>query len=296
MRTATIIDDFICMPVSPRIARLFDLAQCVCTLIEGDEKALLVDTGTGYGNLRKAVEWMTDKPVEVFITHAHGDHVGGSYLWDSVYVNERELPLYLEDTAEGRAKSIASMMKQRMYSDPVGPYEVVKPREIRFVNVDEGDEFHLGGVDLKVISMPGHTPGSLGLVNLKDRYLVSGDAICRGTLIFGEEKEAMTKYVDLMKHLIEQYKGKIDYVLESHGPSPDPFSIIEGTLDACKGVLDGRYPGYVDWRFGKYLGKIKFDDAGRMGMMFRAKPESEVEGFCSDGMIGNITWFREVTE
>lgn len=294
MRTSTIRGEFICLPVTERICRLLDIAQCVCTLIEGDEKALLIDTGTGYGNLRETVESMTDKPVEVFITHAHGDHVGGSYLWDKVYVNERELPLYRKDTAEGRANSIGSMMKQRMYTEPMGPYTVVEPRQIEFVNVDEGDEFHLGGVDLEVVSMPGHTPGSLGLVNYKERYLVTGDAICRGTLVFGEEKKALTDYAKVLRKLIDRFEGKVDYLLESHGPSPDQFSMVNGTLDAVEGVLSGKYPGYVDWRFGKYLGEIEFDDTGRKGMMFRGKEESQVEGFCSDGMLGNITWFREV--
>ena len=47
-------------------------------LLEGSEKALLLDTGYGAGNLRAFVEQLTDKPVIVANTHYHPDHAGGN--------------------------------------------------------------------------------------------------------------------------------------------------------------------------------------------------------------------------
>jgi hydroxyacylglutathione hydrolase len=43
-------------------------------LLEGREKALLIDTGWGAGNLRALVEKLTSKPVIVTNTHGHLDH------------------------------------------------------------------------------------------------------------------------------------------------------------------------------------------------------------------------------
>ncbi len=51
--------------------------ECCIWLVEGREKALLVDTGLGLGDLRGEVEALTDKPVVVVNTHGHGDHSGG---------------------------------------------------------------------------------------------------------------------------------------------------------------------------------------------------------------------------
>jgi glyoxylase-like metal-dependent hydrolase (beta-lactamase superfamily II) len=48
------------------------------SLIIGPEKALLIDTGCGIGNLRKAVAEVTDKPVIVINTHTHLDHLGSN--------------------------------------------------------------------------------------------------------------------------------------------------------------------------------------------------------------------------
>ena len=53
-------------------------------LLEGEEKALLIDTGWGAGNLRTFVEKLTDKPVIVTNTHGHLDHSGGNGEWESV--------------------------------------------------------------------------------------------------------------------------------------------------------------------------------------------------------------------
>lgn len=55
----------------------FEISSCF--LIEGPEKALLIDTGQGVGDLRSCVEMLTDKPVTVVLTHNHADHIGNVY-------------------------------------------------------------------------------------------------------------------------------------------------------------------------------------------------------------------------
>lgn len=59
--------------------------EVISYLITGSEKALLVDTGLGMGNIRKVVEELTSLPVLVMNTHTHFDHIGGNALFDTVY-------------------------------------------------------------------------------------------------------------------------------------------------------------------------------------------------------------------
>ena len=59
-------------------------------LLVGTERALLLDTGIGLGDLRGLVEEITDKPYDVVITHGHMDHVGGAAWFDKVYLNEKD--------------------------------------------------------------------------------------------------------------------------------------------------------------------------------------------------------------
>lgn len=54
-------------------------------LIVGEEKALLIDTGTGVCDLPATLRYLTDKPVQVVLTHGHPDHAGAIGWFDEVW-------------------------------------------------------------------------------------------------------------------------------------------------------------------------------------------------------------------
>ena len=56
-------------------------------LLEGEEKALLVDTGYGTNTLAAFVKTLTDKPLLVANTHFHPDHAGGNGEFPSVMLH-----------------------------------------------------------------------------------------------------------------------------------------------------------------------------------------------------------------
>lgn len=55
-------------------------------LLEGEDKALLIDTGYAVGNLKSFVKTLTKKPLVVANTHYHPDHSGGNGEFLEVYV------------------------------------------------------------------------------------------------------------------------------------------------------------------------------------------------------------------
>ena len=57
-------------------------------LLEGDEKALLMDTGWGSGNILPLVKHLTDKELIVVNTHFHPDHAGANGYFEQVYVSQ----------------------------------------------------------------------------------------------------------------------------------------------------------------------------------------------------------------
>ena len=62
-------------------------------LIVGPEKAMLIDTGFGVGDLKGLVREITgDMPLIVVNTHAHFDHAYGNFQFDRVYCHEYEVP------------------------------------------------------------------------------------------------------------------------------------------------------------------------------------------------------------
>ena len=65
-------------------------------LIIGTERALLIDTGIGIGNIRSVVETMTHLPYDVVNTHHHYDHVGGNGRFSMVYAHKKAIPVIQE--------------------------------------------------------------------------------------------------------------------------------------------------------------------------------------------------------
>lgn len=62
--------------VTERIYRIIMPYVCVYLII-GNDRAILIDAGFGYGDLKAVVESITDLPVTLLLSHAHTDHIGG---------------------------------------------------------------------------------------------------------------------------------------------------------------------------------------------------------------------------
>lgn len=121
-------------------------------IIEGKDKAMLIDTGTNCKKLDEVVKRITQKPLYVVITHAHVDHAGNMNFFEDVY-------LHLDDT---------------VLLSRIEPYSGT----IHYIN--DGDFFDLGGKQIEVKHMPGHTPGSIVLLDKKSGNCFSGDAFGSG--------------------------------------------------------------------------------------------------------------------
>ncbi len=75
--------------LSERLIRITDITGVCCYLVIGSEKAVLLDTCTGYGDLLSCVREFTQKPLFVLLSHGHYDHIGGAGQFDTVYMNPR---------------------------------------------------------------------------------------------------------------------------------------------------------------------------------------------------------------
>src|SRR5262249_13684333 len=78
--------------------------ETIVNLVIGEHKAALIDTGCGIGNLRKAVEEVTDKPVVVINTHSHPDHLGSNHQFDEIAMFDH--PLSRRVAGEGISQQI----------------------------------------------------------------------------------------------------------------------------------------------------------------------------------------------
>ena len=143
--------------------------ECCIWLIEGRERALLVDTGLGVDGLRAEVEALTKLPYDVVNTHGHGDHSGGNWLFDRVYLHGAAAP----DAAAALDMTALVASPEELADIRQGMAE--RPTELRFLR--EGAVFDLGGRRLEVLETPGHTPGDLTFFDRESGLLFSGDSM-----------------------------------------------------------------------------------------------------------------------
>src|SRR5512133_3667779 len=121
-------------------------------IIEGDEKAILIDTGTKCAKLDEVIRSITTKPLYVVITHVHGDHAGNIKYFDEVWLHPADTVLL----------------------------GMVEPYKGKIHYVKDGDIFDLGGRKIEIKEMPAHTPGSIVLLDRKSSGCFSGDAFGSG--------------------------------------------------------------------------------------------------------------------
>jgi hydroxyacylglutathione hydrolase len=143
--------EYVSTKLAPGIWHIEDTVQKTARnsmyLVEGTEKAALIDTGMGSGNLAGYVRTLTNLPVIALITHGHGDHTGQASQFATVYFPQKAATF---NQPFDRSKALA---------------------------LAGGQKIGLGGKDLEVIEIPGHTPGSVAFLRAKDHMIFTGDAI-----------------------------------------------------------------------------------------------------------------------
>lgn len=101
-------------------------------------------------------------------THAHADHDGGVGWFDSFYVHEAD-----RAGVHGlmSSRTVASLMIPRGADVPQ------KPCHPNAIAIRDGHAFDLGDRSVVARSVPGHTRGSIALVDDRRHLMITGDAI-----------------------------------------------------------------------------------------------------------------------
>lgn len=178
-------------PVVEFASETYELDEFGCSsifLLVGSEKALVIDTGVGVGNLRRAVERITDKPTVCVCTHGHLDHIQNAWQFQECYINTRDRPLMVDDVQ--RRRQYVERIAGR-YTGPVFfPYDLDRDvcpwggqPEVHELDVEQ--VFELGGRRVTAYMTPGHTPGSMSLLDEQSETLFVGDALNNNLLLSG---------------------------------------------------------------------------------------------------------------
>lgn len=191
-------------------------------LLIGADKALLIDTGLGFGDLPKAVRSITDKELIIFNTHGHHDHACGNWQFaEPAWIDPRDMELCrISNTPARRVR----------YSPEERPEDFRRHDYFRggtgqLLPASVGQIFDLGGIRLEVVDLRGHTHGSLGLLDRAGRRLFVGDAMNRALFLFQKDvSEELSVYIDTLKRTMAL---PIDILWESHITAPEPVQALQ---------------------------------------------------------------------
>ena len=186
-------------------------------LVEGNDRAILIDVGTRIADLDKIVTSITTKPVTLVATHVHPDHTGSAInYFPVIWINP------------GDTVNIPSMM-----ADYKG--------EVRFLK--DGEIIELGGRELEVVFTPGHTPGSVTFIDTNAGYGFSGDSFGSGNLLLSVDFSTLIATCEKMERMIQKYNIRQLYPGHFMGRNPETPQRIRDMITLSRDVMSGKVKG-----------------------------------------------------
>ena len=183
-------------------------------LLVGKERALLIDSGMMVHNAREIAGSLTKLPLSLLNTHADMDHIGSNAQFETFYMHPAEEVNYRRGGGTGT-----------------------------IIPIREGDTLDLGGRELEIIHLPGHTPGSIAVLDKSWRVLISGDPIqAHGNIFMFGEHRNMRDYIASLARL-EERTSQFDEIWPSHADFPVKPELIGKLRDGAERIMAGEVVG-----------------------------------------------------
>lgn len=254
---------FVVVPVRGGVWLISEPGHVQSYLVEGDERAILIDTGTGIAPIAPVVHGLTSRRIDVVLTHNHFDHVGGNRDFERIAIH----PVGREGLRAGRANEalrgyltatgeMLERSRQLRAIDANGfnalhPEQVMRPFPADFdpehyaiapsaatETLDDGQVLDLGGRRLEVIYTPGHSPDGICLLDRDERILFTADTVYAGSLYAQTPGANLTDYLASLRRL-EPLIDEVDLLLPAHNRVPLDPPIIREMIAGFELLLAG---------------------------------------------------------
>ena len=189
-------------------------------VLEGEDRALVIDAGTRMPHLSETVAKLTDKPLTLVLTHGHGDHVGGAVSFPEVWIHPADTTLL----GAGR----------RGYAG-----------EIKYLS--DGQAIDLGGRQIDVLFTPGHTFGSVTFFDKTNKYGFSGDAFgSTNLLLFAGTFRVLVETIDRTLAYMQANGIEKLYPGHYHGDNPETVQRLLDEKKMSQDAISGKRRGVPD--------------------------------------------------
>ncbi len=196
-------------------------------LLKGKEKALLIDSGVDIDGVKELAAGILKEAgtnellIELLNTHGDGDHCHGNQEFEWFYMHEADWDHY-----------------RRQFSDGIQ----IRP-------LKDGEIIDLGDRPLEIIHIPGHTYGSVAILDVNRRVLFSGDSVQTGDIfMFGNHRNLDEYPASLMK--LQDMEERFDKIYASHAQLELEPDQIGECFDACESMMHGEVEPREEERHG----------------------------------------------
>ena len=239
-------------------------------LAEGTSRAALIDTGWGIGDLPGLVAELTPLPLIVLNTHGHPDHTFGNGAFSSVHIADGDLDFIRGPIAEEALHWIKDNLLVERLPAGVNLEEWHPGSSSAVFKLVDGDVIDLDGRSLRVVTTPGHSHGSICLLDQPGRRLFTGDTVLAGAIWMQleESTDLRTFHNSLLR--LQALRSEYDVILPAHGSEdsvPLALSALDELADGIARILDGSLVGQPEHTFAGDGLRCNF---GQMGVVYRA--------------------------
>lgn len=225
---------FTCEKIEPTVTRINCPGGVYAFLVEGSDRALLIDTGLGYGDLSAYVKTLTDLPVTVFLTHGHLDHAGGLIGFDDIHLHHGDWTLIENDSLDARYNyTLGNAGGMEIKKEDFQP-----GYKGELVDVKPGEKFDLGGVTVTALPLKGHTDGMMAAYIEPQKSLILGDGLNSATFFF-TGSATVSEYKEQLLELAK-LEDEVQTVYYSHPHNYGGKEIIREAIAQCEDILAGK--------------------------------------------------------
>lgn len=196
-------------------------------LLIGSQRAALIDAlqSEQTVSLVEEVRSRTNLPVDVLITHGHGDHAGPEI---AKLAAAEGFTLYMSHADIDILKGFGSDF------------------DIPFVDIHEGDQWDLGGTILTAYRLAGHTPGSFAFLDRAGHRAFTGDAF--GLWMQLPHSLTVAEYLEDVKRfetVLADIPETVFYTGHLYQCGDAPWTAVQCSYmrEICEKLLDGSYVG-----------------------------------------------------